>query len=135
MTQKPENRFISAVHHYLLPDQPYREKMANPYRGGTPDVWYSGNVADLWVEYKWVAHAVKSHSARNVPLNLSALQRQWILKRFSEGRNVAVIIGCTRGGVIVTQPREFKSERIEMSTRIVLSRQEIAEWIVRETMR
>jgi hypothetical protein len=53
VSSKPETTFIQSIHRHL-PKEVYREKMANPYRGGTPDVWYSGYKSDLWVEYKFI---------------------------------------------------------------------------------
>ena len=96
---KPENNFIARIHKYL-PAALHREKMHNAYRGGTPDVWYSGSVRDLWVEYKYIQHVPK-RSATRIPVDLSDLQRQWINRRLIEGRNIAVIIGCARGGYIL----------------------------------
>lgn len=85
----PENRFIQRVHKHL-DKAVYREKMHNPYRGGTPDVWYSGPKSDMWVEYKW-------NKARPTCKGLSALQVKWLDARSAEGRNVAVVCGWERG--------------------------------------
>lgn len=78
----------------------YAEKMNNPYRGGTFDVWYSGTRRDLWVEYKFI-ELPKRDSTVIVP-ELSPLQMQWGTHRKKEGRNVAVIVGCRDGGVYLT---------------------------------
>lgn len=96
---KPENNFIARVHKYL-PVPVYREKMHNAYRGGTPDVWYSSVARDLWVEYKYIQTIPKRGSTR-IPVDLSALQRQWIGNRLEEGRHVAVIIGSSQGGYVL----------------------------------
>lgn len=96
---KPENNFIARVHKHL-PATIYREKMHNAYRGGTPDVWYSGTERDLWVEYKYI-QSIPKRSATQVPVGLSALQRQWIGRRLTEGRYVIVIIGCKQGGYVL----------------------------------
>lgn len=70
--------------------------MANPYRGGTADVWYSGTADDLWVEYKYMPKVPVT-----VPIVvsklLSPLQLQWLRGRHKEGRNVVVIL-CTPEG-------------------------------------
>lgn len=89
----PENRFIQRVHKHL-DKRVYREKMHNAYRGGTPDVWYSGPRGDLWVEYKWATGKKLKAPA------LSSLQLDWITKRRAEGRNVAVIVGTPRGAFL-----------------------------------
>lgn len=96
--RKPENTFIAGVHKYL-PATLHREKQHNAYRGGTADVWYSGNARDLWVEYKFLPRVPKPTSI--VPIGLSALQDQWIRRRQAEGRNVWVIVGCSQGGYIL----------------------------------
>jgi len=62
--------------------------MSNPYTGGIPDCWYSGNTGDLWVEYKWGSNS------------LSALQKDWIQKRRAEGRRVWVVTGNKLGGTV-----------------------------------
>jgi hypothetical protein len=71
--------------------------MHNAYRGGTPDVWYSGPGGDLWVEYKW---AKKCPTLAEIPELLSALQRDWLIKRANEGRAVAVIVGWPGGSTV-----------------------------------
>lgn len=95
MSSGPETRFIRAVHK-LLPNSVYREKMHNIYRGGTPDVWYSGNADDLWCEYKFLTRLPKTASVR-LEKELSPLQQQWLKGRHKEGRNVAVILGTPEG--------------------------------------
>jgi hypothetical protein len=94
----PETRYYTAVHK-LLPRTLHREKMANPYRGGTADVWYSGNADDLWCEYKWLATIPKKAPICLDKL-LSPLQQQWLLGRHEEGRNVVAILGTPLGAWI-----------------------------------
>lgn len=98
MSKGPETRFYTAVHK-LLPRSLHREKMHNPYRGGTADVWYSGNKADLWVEYKFISKVPKAADIAVVN-ELSALQLDWLRKRWEEGRNVIVILGTPVGSWI-----------------------------------
>ena len=98
MSSKPETRFIASVHTHL-PVSLHKEKMNNPYRGGTADVWYSGKRADLWVEYKFLP-CLPVRSA--ISTNLTALQLAWLANRYEEGRSVWVIIGCKDGGVVLT---------------------------------
>jgi hypothetical protein len=92
---KPETLYYTAVHK-LLPRTIHREKMANPYRGGTADVWYSGNLDDLWVEYKWLAPLPKKALVHPAEL-MSPLQQRWHEGRHKEGRNVVVILGTLDG--------------------------------------
>jgi hypothetical protein len=100
---KPETTFYESLHRHL-PEKArlHREKMANPYTGGTADVWYSGDLSDLWVEYKFIE--VPKRDATMIDLckfdMLSGLQQEWIKGRVREGRNVWVIVGCREGGVI-----------------------------------
>lgn len=96
MSSKPENTFIAGVHKYL-PDV-YKEKMYNPYRSGTADVWYSGNMGDIWIEYKYIPKIPKS--LKIVPA-LTDRQLKWLRDRHAEGRNIAVILGCPSGGVFL----------------------------------
>lgn len=102
MSRKPESGFIARVHNHLQKSV-WREKMYNPYRSGTPDVWYSGKVNDLWVEYKYIPRLPKK-TTTIIPINLSALQEQWIKNRSEEGRNVWVIVGCPQGGSVYSYP-------------------------------
>lgn len=128
MSSKPETTFIQSIHRHL-PKEVYREKMANPYRGGTPDVWYSGNKRDLWVEYKFIPKL-----AVRVPnkIELSELQRLWLEARQAEGRNVAVIVGHPGGGIVLFSPfpREIDTETILQNT---LTRTRLADWIYART--
>ena len=94
MAIKPETQFIIGVHKYV-PHFIYRMKNNNPYIGGIPDVWYSGNKADLWVEYKYIERIPQR--ALILPA-LTELQLKWLQDRHQEGRNVAVIVGCPEGG-------------------------------------
>lgn len=124
MSSKPENTFIAAVHR-KLDKSVYREKMANPYRGGTPDVWYSGAKRDLWIEYKFIPKL-----AVRVPnkIDLSELQRQWIENRTCEGRNIAVVVGSPEGCIILRWPVPREIETSEFRERAV-PKERVAYWI------
>lgn len=108
MARKPENTFTDSVHRHLPPvTDLWREKMANPYRSGTADYWYSGRgkkSRDLWVEWKFITlpkrptTVIDLVNGRDPPI--SPLQRSWLRDRYLEGRNVRVIVGSTAGGVI-----------------------------------
>lgn len=122
---KPENTFIRGVHKHL-PVSIYHEKMNNPFRAGTPDVWYSGPGSDLWVEYKYLQRIPKK---AEITADLSPRQLQWLNARYDQGRNVAVIVGSPEGGIVLENgawehsfcPVAFRS--------MLLSRQELAGWI------
>lgn len=101
LAAKPETTFYTSVLRHLPPlSQLHREKMSNPYRGGTADTWFSGAKADLWVEWKFIK--LPSRPATLVNPALSSLQLDWLRKRHSEGRHVWVVVGCKEGGVIYT---------------------------------
>lgn len=96
----PENTFINSVHKHVAA-RVYREKMCNPYRGGTPDVWYSGDRGDIWIEYKYIRKEdlPKNPETLVVPA-LSPLQKKWLHDRYQEGRKVFVVVGTQAGCVI-----------------------------------
>lgn len=98
MSKGPETRYYTAVHK-LLPRSLHKEKMHNPYRGGTADCWYSGSKDDLWVEYKFISKVPKK-APLSVVKELSPLQIQWLNDRHKEGRNVVVILGTPLGAWI-----------------------------------
>jgi hypothetical protein len=108
MSSGPETRFIASVHRHL-PPLLHREKMANPYRGGTADSWYSGVRGDLWIEWKFVELPKRdeteidlTHCTPKTKPILAALQQDWIMSRIKEGRRVWVGVGCKEGCVFFT---------------------------------
>lgn len=123
-SSKPETTFIRGVHKYL--PHTYFEKTNNPYRGGTADVWYSGDLGDLWVEYKYVPKIVRSDSIR---LGLSELQKLWLNSRYDEGRSIAVILGCPKGGVIFENKDWMNAFTQTQLMDRVITRKEVAAWI------
>lgn len=133
MSRKPETTFIGSVHKHL-PKKPHREKNNNPYSSGTADVWYSGNSHDLWVEYKFIIK-LPSHGTTLIKADLSALQAKWLDERYDEGRNIAVVIGCPEGGIILREKSWLKPITQEQFKRHLLTRKELAEWITEQTMR
>jgi hypothetical protein len=126
MSAKPETTFTSSVHKHT-PKSLYRMKNNNSYTGGIPDCWYSGKKADLWVEYKFVPKL----PAELTPA-LTALQAQWLKERFTEGRNVAVIVGSPDGGVILRNLEWNNTISRTEFLRKLKSRAELAAWICQE---
>jgi len=123
---KPESTFIASVHRKLSP-KPWAEKNHNAYRGGTPDVFYSGLSGCLWIEYKWITIPVRAL----IEPALSPLQRDWLYCRYHEGRNVAVIIGCPEGGVLLRTPAAWnRSKTPEYFRRLLRSREQLAQYII-----
>lgn len=123
-TTKPENRFIGSVHRYL--PRTYAEKMNNPWRAGTADVWYSGDRGDLWVEYKFIERIPRS--AEILP-DLTPRQKRWLNNRFDEGRNVAVVLGTPTGGVIYRNKEWMRPLDHVTFAGLIVPRDEIARWI------
>lgn len=108
----PETRFIRSVHQHLPPEhQFHREKMANPYRSGGGDSWYSGTARDLWIEWKWVDLPARPDTlidlTRGKKPSLTVLQRDWITNRRREGRHVWLGVGCVKGGVFFLDGEGF----------------------------
>ena len=123
-TTKPENRFIASVHRYL--PRTYAEKMNNPWRAGTADVWYSGDRGDLWIEYKFIERIPRS--AEILP-DLTPRQKRWLNNRFDEGRNVAVVLGTPTGGVIYRNKKWMRPLDHVTLSGLIVPRDEIARWI------
>lgn len=121
MSTGPENRFIASIHR-VLPKSIYREKMHNPYRGGTPDVWYSGE-RDAWIEYKWINAVPKKGVV--IPA-LSELQKKWLEDRFAEGRSVFVVVGCPLGAIIFRNPAEWETGRTKP---VILTKSDYLIWL------
>jgi len=127
---KPENTFIASVHAHLPPrDLLHREKMNNPYNSGTADVWYSGR-RDLWIEYKYLVIPVRDTTVVDLTAgkdpSLSALQQDWLARRHGEGRNVWLIVGTPKGGVLFTgreweKPHTAKNYREWLMTRALVA--------------
>lgn len=124
-TTKPENTFIAGVHKAI--PQVYAEKMNNPWRAGTPDVYYSGDVGDLWVEYKFIERIPRS---KEILPELTPRQSRWLNNRFDEGRNVAVVLGTPLGGVIYRNKEWLTPLDTEAFTALLIPRKEVALWIL-----
>jgi len=65
---------------------------------------------------------------------LSALQLDWLEGRHTEGRNVAVVVGCKEGGVVWfdgawRQPMTAEDFRSRLQTRVFL-----ANWIMGQVL-
>jgi|SRR5688572_4526242 len=131
MARKPESQFIASVHGHFGEGAPHWEKNWNAYRGGTPDVFYSGDKGCLWIEYKFLPKLPKK-----LRLALSPLQAQWLRARHEEGRRVAVVLGLPTGGILFDGV-EWDGPRAEddlLFTQI-RSREHIARWITRQVGR
>jgi hypothetical protein len=93
-----EHTFIRAVHK-KLPTGVDSWKIAARYANGVADCWYDGPRADLWVEYKWLPTAWTR--GVDITKKLTALQRAWINKRWTNGRHIAVVVACPAGALVL----------------------------------
>lgn len=122
-----ESAFTASIHK-KLPKSVYRWKIQATMTGGIPDCYYSGNKADLWIEYKLIKKLPKRDSTLLIP-QLSELQKKWLQERHNEGRNVAVILGSLEGCHIFRYPDW--NEGVP-KTKLTLNRAEIANWITKQ---
>ena len=134
MASTPENTFIGSVHRHLPVGRtdPYWMKNNNIYTAGIWDVWYSGRARDLWVEYKFITLPKRAKTA--IVPDLSALQLEWGEKRYAEGRNLAVIVGCKEGGIILRDRAWEHPITAEAFKAALMDRKEIAAWLMQSTM-
>jgi hypothetical protein len=111
MTRKKETTFYTGVNNELheLDPEVYFEKMYNPLRGGTPDMYYEHR-RNLWVEYKYVVTPAQARTL--VRFDVSSLQNDWLTRNYDNGHEPWVIVGTHAGrvpmGVIVKEPREWR---------------------------
>lgn len=135
MAAKPESSFIASVHKHLVAPV-YAEKMYNPLRGGTPDVYYEGG-RHLWVEYKFIT-LPKRDSTMIVP-ELSELQQLWLGRAHAGTGRAKVIVGCKVGkmnyGVIYHSPDEWEMGLTTKAFKCLLVRNdELARYIERQVL-
>jgi hypothetical protein len=131
MSSKPETTFYTAVHRHLPPEKAlHREKMCNPFRGGTWDFWFSGKV-DLWIEYKFVILPKRDDTM--VTFGLSDLQEDWGRQRRIEGRNLAVIVGSEKGGIVLLNEDWLAPISCNLFKERLMTKPQIAAWIVART--
>ena len=128
MSAKPETTFINALHR-KLPTSVYHMKNNYPYTGGIPDCWYSGQLGDVWVEYKFLPTMPVRADVHPAKL-LSALQMEWLNGRYAEGRNVAVIIGAPKGGVLLVDRAWEMSLSPQLFASLIRSKDDLIEWIL-----
>lgn len=121
-----EGGYIRAIHRHL-PMDVYRWKISDRFTAGIPDTYYSGNLSDLWVEYKY-----EPYTPKIIAPKLSDRQRHWLNSRLAQGRNVLVILGTPKGGFILS--RGAWNVPVEASSLKLRSKKEIAAWIAESTM-
>lgn len=127
MASKPETNYIGKLHKQL-PKSVYRMKNHNVYTGGIADCWYSGTKGDLWVEYKFVPKLPVKVPLRMADL-FSSLQFEWLKNRHAEGRNVAAIIGCQTGGILLRNCEWENDIPVSKLNSLIRSNVDLTEWI------
>ena len=147
MAMKPENKFINSLNDKIPIKKRARsakarlahrgagihyEKMNNPYLAGTADSWYSGNKADLWIEFKWLPKTPIRATVDPTKL-LSALQVEWLNDRCAEGRNVYVVIGCPDGCVLLENFAWKEVYAANAFRSLLRSKETLAHWIIEKT--
>lgn len=132
MASKPETNFRLKIEK-RLPRMLHREKMNNPYRGGTADSWYSGRGGDLWVEYKFLPRVPQRGIIDAKRMDLTALQQQWLRGRYEEGRNVAVICGTLVGGVIMRDLEWEVGLTVDQFNGRTVKIDDLSYWITQQT--
>ena len=108
----------------------YALKIQTLQNNGVADCFYSGNKNYLFAEMKYIAKLPKRLGTL-IKSMLSDLQTEWIGNRYTEGRAVCVIIGSEKGWCIQTDPNQWENPILQCE--LTLTRNEIVEWIVRQT--
>lgn len=107
--RKRETTFYSGVN-AKLPKEIYQEKMFNPLRGGTPDMYYELR-RNLWCEYKYEPLPARDTSI--VRCTVTELQKWWLDRNHANGHKPIVIVGTHLGrvpmGAIFTSPRQWST--------------------------
>lgn len=100
MTTGNEHTFVRSIHGILRRKHPklYVWKINANYAGGVPDAYYSMK-SDLWVEYKYLK-SLPQKPETIVQYRLSELQKDWLIRRDAEGRDVCVVVGSPQGNLI-----------------------------------
>ena len=133
MAAKPETRYRLRVEKRLPPGV-YHLKLSLPYQGGVADSWYSHG-RDLWVEYKWLEKLpvrVPLDITKGEDPMLSKLQQDWLKDRHAEGRDVAVILGTPKGGIVFPGVQWLDPIPAKDIEDRLMTVDEVAEWLQQE---
>lgn len=126
---KPEATFVRSINK-LLPEEVDFQSMAGTYTNGVADSYYDGPQSDLWVEYKFIRRIPRTLDLvkSTTKPHLTRLQSNFLIRRFGNGRKVAVIVGYDDGGVIFDKPVSWL-HTWSRDDLLICSRVQIAEWI------
>lgn len=92
--------------HKHLPKEVYRWKINDPYHGGVPDAFYSGQANSCFIEYKYTESLPKKESSY-IKLNLSEQQRNWL--KLQQNNNLFVYaVFASPGQVYVIEDFNLK---------------------------
>ena len=92
--KKEETKFSDRVNKRLHGDV-YKLRMDPPPENGVADFYYSGPGGPCWVEYKWCTGEGDLQT-----VELSALQRKWLMQQEDHKTTVLVIAGSPNGAYI-----------------------------------
>ena len=92
-----ERHFINKIHKRLSSDI-YKWKINDAYRGGVPDVFYSGPGGHCFVEYKYKKELPKKHNTF-IKFGVTTQQCAWLNARKDEGVPVFVALGVGKSVV------------------------------------
>lgn len=102
-----ERQLIAAVNR-RIPKSIHHQSMTFGSRScnGVPDRYYDGPKSDLWVEYKQLDAMPRSEIVIGA---YTALQLQWMERRWRHGGNVVGIVGLpNRTAVVQTDPEQWR---------------------------
>lgn len=114
-----ESGFTTAVNK-KLPKHIYIWKVSDKFTGGVPDCYYSSNVRDIWIEFKYLKKLPKK-----VLPALRPLQKKWLNERHDQGRNVFVVVGSPEG-CLIYKDKEWLEHK---SSSLAVTRAELIQWI------
>lgn len=126
-----EHGFIRAIHRQL-PDSIYKWKINDNFQGGVADAYYSGNKADLWVEYKYLK-ALPAREMTPIKIGLTTQQTLWLNGRYDEGRSAVVVVGSPDGHVVLEAKYWCESMTRADFIRRAVDTKGVAAYIVRHT--
>jgi len=123
-----ESTYTAAVRKEVLPV--YALKISLRHESGVADSWYSGQLGDLWAEYKWYAKLPRVIDLlKGKKPKLSKLQQEWLEARFLEGRNVCVIVASHEGAVVLPGLEWKTPLTLAQFKARAVSRKELAQFI------
>ena len=106
--------------------------MATMYSNGTPDVYYEGDGACIWIEYKYYSKKLPKILDLIGKGKLSVKQAIWLERAHNNNQKVAVIVGGTPTGGVILEGLNWKGEHISAELDPLLNDKEICSWIAEQ---